>query len=369
MNRKIINALVITLMFASLLIPVYNVEGQSFHSPSFIHVLTDTSYVSGAGMSTFWVQSILFHVTDEDGLDNLFYEGNVQFEIKAPDQETYPKTGDEVTVSVESSSNPPSVHIAWHNTLANPPELGSYTITITDANGLSATYDTQPTVRVSTTVPTIIYPEGFSVIIETDPTIKWKSYSRLTSAYRVEVWRPEAYWGVGIPVIHARIQMYEYKYDGPGLVQGESYTLFLFASEDEVVGEVGKGGVEIRRVTSIASTQFTIYNPQVLKEALETLKLEVINLEASDCKFNRRNPDYWIRFRDEITSKLDSVIGLLDDPTPTLGNYATILQNMGLVKGYLSRILDVGNVAPRFHPLIEQANMIRTLLTNVIKTY
>lgn len=278
MLKRTVSGIMLATMFAMFLGPAMLVRGAA--PPSIIHVHFGTEYSVRPDGSEFWGHCMDVFVTDPDGLDNLFIDGEISIEILAPDGYIYPMPGDIFSATV-LETDPPQVDIFWHRMrLPDPPVLGSYEITITDRDGLSTTYVTQPTVRVSDRVSTITYPPNFGVIHEANPTFTWEAFSPQTTWYYLGLGGPEFEWCSP----HLSPDQLSYTYDGPELVRGEIYTLRFSAFEDEVVGEN-----ENRRVTSKVWVSFTlsartkVRTVQVEPKTKRTLRFDLDKRDNFSC--------------------------------------------------------------------------------------
>jgi hypothetical protein len=304
MKRKAIITIMGAIILSTFLNPVMLIRAAS--PPSIIHVHFSTEYYVNPEGSEGWGQGIILHVTDLDGLDNLFIDDEIFIEILAPDGDLYPKIGDELVVTTMPEEDPPFVHIQWFNPLSVPPVLGLYEITITDNDGLYTTYVTQPTVRVSDTVPTITYPPNFDVILETTPLFTWEAFSPETTWYLLEVVGPDVEWASP----HLPPNQLEYRYQGPaalmGLPRGETYNLHLFVNEDEYVGDS-----EIRRVTSLRTVSFTVFGVDeiyIVEDLLEDFGTEIDALSRDDFKPRYTHGMGWRHIKSQLSNSVELAI-------------------------------------------------------------
>jgi len=369
MNRKIITILIVLSFLTMMLNSVVLVQGQTIHPPELINVMVFVEYA--VGTTEGWGQGIGITVIDPDGIDNLLDNGAVSIEILAPDGDLYPKTGDELFVFTNYETDPPNIHILWFNPLSQPPILGIYEITVTDNDGLSTTYITQPTQRVSTRVPSLsissLIGNPSELIYAGGPlTFSWVSFSPETNGYRLELMGPGVDWAKEIvsgmsgamgAIGGSGLRTFTVRYDGPRLDMGVTYNVYLFAYEHTRVAEI-----EFLRVTSIRNVQFTTYSNDVLIILLEDLKTAVDALEESDFRERLRIFD-WEAFRDKTSNRIGVLIDLLtDDPAfSMLQVYRTMLAfRRVLARELKPSMLGIGLRRP--HPVVRQCNDIVKLL-------
>jgi len=262
MKKAVYGMLIVTMLLGTVMLV------RTASPPEIYGVWTLTAYAVVGSGSEQWGQGMILQVTDSDGLNNLLIDGKISITIRAPDGFTYPLPTDGFFVTANPETN--NLVIQWYNEpLSQPPVLGSYEITVTDRDGLSTTYITQPTLRVSNRVPTICYPPNFGIIHETKPTFIWEAFST-DAEYRLEVvFRGETIWAS-----HAILPgQFSCVYDGPELARGETYGLHLFVFEDETVGES-----EFRRVISRRAVSFTV-GPSISMATID-LHPEALNLAS-----------------------------------------------------------------------------------------
>jgi len=368
MNRKIITILIVLSFLTMMLNSVVLVQGQTIHPPELINVMVFVEYT--VGTTEWWGQGIGITVIDPEGIDNLLDNGAVSIEILAPDGDLYPKTGDELVVFTNYETDPPNIHILWFNPLSQPPILGIYEITVTDNDGLSTTYITQPTQRVSTRVPSLsissLIGNPSELIYAGGPlTFSWVSFSPETNAYQLGLMGPSVDWAIkiGVPggsaasaATGAR-QRFRFRYGGPRLDMGVTYDVHLFAYEDTRVAEI-----EFLRVTSIRNVRFTTYNTEVLIGLLEDLKTAVDALEESDFRERLRILD-WEAFRDITSNRIGVLIDLLTDD-PALSMLQVYLRMLGINR-VLQRALKPTHISGAMmlpHPVVRRCNDIVKLL-------
>lgn len=298
MKTKAIITIMLTTMLAMFLGSAMPVRG--LEPPSIInHVRLVTEYLIELDGDEYWIQRGGLHVTDPDGLENLFINGEISIEILAPDGNIYPMPGDHLEVETVPDEVPPFVDILWRVERPYPLVLGSYEFTITDRDGLSTTYVTQPTVRVSDRVPNITYPPNFGVIFEANPTFTWEAFSPEPTYYVLSIWWPSGGCSVWRSLNLSPDQL-SYTYDGPELIRGETYHLAVVANEEEVVEN------EIHGVSSRREICFTLSVKESLEAYIEYVDETIQDLPDGAFKNNPNNR------KNGFSKKLAEVIVLID---------------------------------------------------------
>jgi hypothetical protein len=356
----------ISIIILTLLAPNVFLYGQTGSPPEILGVMVHR----GRNRSQIdhridYAQGLLMSVTDPDGLDNLFVDGEISIEIASDDGNVYPKPEDELVVERVDDAVPPHLRILWFSPLTLLSALRSiqYKITITDSDGLSTTYLTGGIGgQKYPPIPIIDQPKLNAVVFDNNPLIIWRMVDGVREVF-LELHGPALEWSTTLSrdYVQSHIQsgnVMAYRYDGPALVPGGYYTVYVsFSNLYEV------NSIEIHRFNSMAHTSFIKYSNQILMDKLEELKAAVAALEPADAGFLGGDLDY---LKDSFTMDINHAISLVsDEANPTTYDYRTANYWLGTIKATIDLTIPPPMRSTSTLALLDLITQIQDLLRDV----